>query len=130
MCELIFCINCTELSNQQSREIQQHHSRSNSARQSLHAVISRTTAGLSFAAGTVKQACYRPVPRQDNTLDDFGISSGNDDPLLAPQEEQQDFVLLRPFKLLPRRDGWGAVANLDLFFTVCANVICLHAQQY
>jgi hypothetical protein len=84
----------------------------------LHAVLSRTSEGLSYAADALKQACYRPVPRQDNNLDDFGISSENDDPLLAPQEEQQDFVLLRSFKILPRRDGWGAVANLDLFFTV------------
>lgn len=29
-----------------------------------------------------------------------------------------NFVFLRNFRLRPREDGWGAVANLDLFFNV------------
>lgn len=78
-------------------------------------------------ADTLKQAYYQPVPRQNNTLDDFGIPA-NDDPLLAPQEEEQDFVFLRPFRLLPKRDGWGAVANLDLFFTV-RTMLCMIASS-
>lgn len=78
--------------------------------------MSKTAAGISSAAATIRSAAYRPVP-QANNLDDFGIPTTNGDPLLVQQEEQEEFVLLRPFKLL-QRDGWGAVSNLDLFFSV------------
>lgn len=33
------------------------------------------------------------------------------------QSNNNGFVFLHPFRLLPRRDGWGAVADLDVFFT-------------
>lgn len=103
-----------ELNHEHTREIRQHESRTTSA---LQAVMSRTAAGISSAAATLRSAAYRPVP-QNNTLDDFGIPTTNGDPLLVQQqEEEHEFVLLRPFKLL-QRDGWGAVSNLDTFFTV------------
>jgi len=102
-----------ELNHEQTREIRQHESRTTSA---LQTVMSRTAAGFSSAAATIRSATYRPVP-QNNNLDDFGIPTTNGDPLLVQQEEEQEFVLLRPFKLL-QRDGHGAVSNLDLFFTV------------
>lgn len=102
----------TELNHAQSREIRQHESRTNSA---LHTVMSRTAAGLTSAAATIRSAAYRPVAQ--NNLDEFGIPSTSSDPLLEEQHQEQEFVLLRPFKLL-QRDGWGLVSNLDLFFTV------------
>ena len=77
--------------------------------------MSRTAAGLTSAAATIRSAAYRPVPQSN--LDEFGIPSTSNDPLLEDQQQEQEFVLLRPFKLL-QRDGWGAVSNLDLFFTV------------
>lgn len=110
-----------ELNHAQNREIRQHESRTTSA---LHHVMTRTAAGFSSAMESVRNAAYRPVPTQNtsNTLDDFGIPDG--DPLLVQQqqqhEEEQEFILLRPFKLL-QRDGWGAVSNLDLFFTSLYN---------
>ena len=33
------------------------------------------------------------------------------------------FIMLDQFRFIPKRDWWGAVANLDLFFTV--RNICL-----
>ena len=108
-----------ELNHEHTREIRQHESRTTSA---FQAVMSRTAAGLSSAAATLRSAAYRPVP-QNNNLDDFGIPTTNGDPLLVQQEEEHEFILLRPFKLL-QREGWGAVSNLDTFFTVrCA---CQH----
>lgn len=39
--------------------------------------------------------------------------SGNND----NNSQNNGFVFLQPFRLLPRRDGWGAVADLDVFFS-------------
>ncbi|CAB9510880.1 Autophagy-related protein 9 [Seminavis robusta] len=38
---------------------------------------------------------------------------------MQQQQQQQNnaYVFLQPFRLLPQRDGWGAVADLDVFFT-------------
>lgn len=107
------------MSHQQSREIRQHQSAR--SRQALQAALSRTALGLQSAAVSLKSAYdnYRPVSTSaQQTLDDFGIP--NEDPLLheEPPAQNPDFVFLRPFRLLPKRDGYGAVANLDLFFTV------------
>lgn len=41
--------------------------------------------------------------------------AGGDGP--SSTQDNDPFVLLRPFRLAPPSDGWGAVANLDLFFT-------------
>jgi preprotein translocase subunit SecG len=38
-----------------------------------------------------------------------------------PSREQDDFVFLERFRLRPRADGWGAVANLDQFFSSLYN---------
>jgi len=35
-----------------------------------------------------------------------------------------DFVFLKKFRILPKSEGWGAVPNLDLFFTVRAFCFC------
>ena len=59
----------TELHHEQTREIRQHESRTTNA---LHTVMSKTAAGISSAAATIRSAAYRPVP-QANNLDDFGI---------------------------------------------------------
>jgi len=37
------------------------------------------------------------------------------------QGGNKKFILLNQFRLTPKRDGWGAVANLDLFFTSMYN---------
>ena len=37
-------------------------------------------------------------------------------------EDKKKFIVLDTFRLTPKRDGWGAVANLDLFFTVSNNI--------
>lgn len=50
-----------------------------------------------------------PLLSGDNDIDDFNLRSQQND---APK-----FVLLDRFRLAPNRDGWGTVANLDLFFT-------------
>jgi hypothetical protein len=114
---LIFLSLYTELNHAHSREIRQHESRNGGAY--FQTVISKTAAGFSSAAATIRSAAYRPVSQNNsNNLDDFGIPTANGDPLLVQQqEEEQEFVLLRPFKLL-QRDGHGIVSNLDLFFTV------------
>jgi hypothetical protein len=76
-----------------------------------------------------------------NNLEDFGLPHHGDEPLLEENagevgygrgrgaylaesgdnnnNQNEQYVFLRPFRLLPKRDGWGAVANLDLFFAVC-----------
>ena len=39
------------------------------------------------------------------------------------REGGMDFIFLRKFQFLPKSDGWGAVPNLDLFFTVCTIIL-------
>lgn len=74
-----------------------------------------------------------------SNLSDFGIQDdARTDPLLSQPEygfedfdthheshpsdptlaARTGFVFLEQFRLVPKRDGWGAVANLDLFFSV------------
>ena len=40
---------------------------------------------------------------------------------ITEQEPKSNFMLLDNFRLAPKRDGWGAVANLDLFFASMYN---------
>jgi len=125
-----------ELSHQQSREIQQHMAHPSRGSMALQALHNAATNLRSVASAAI----YRPVHTVDQppqNLADFGIQDeSRADPLLGEQvygyEEfasgsshlgagRSEFVFLERFRLLPRRDGWGAVANLDLFFTSLYN---------
>jgi hypothetical protein len=78
---------------------------------------------------------YHQVQQQQPTnLADFGLDDDHGDPLLPdigyeefpppPSTQQQDqphdsFIFLQQFRLpRPQSDAWGAVSNLDLFFSV------------
>ena len=116
--------------------------------QVVQQTVTRIRSAATAAASSIRHPqFYRPVvPEQTNhLLSDFGIP--NEDHLLEnhhhhnanastttttspmtgypsnskppPQRpNKNEFVFLENFRLLPKQDGWGAVANLDLFFTV------------
>ena len=185
----------TELSHQQSREIEYHHARTNAAARQVYTpgfgpphplqvaaqdAAVRSAAEIGRVASVFYDAAqgawrdhqhqqasiartrdqYRRVQinENDNTtafLDDFGIPKEDDyytsmeytsladqqqqhqqqqqqqhqeqqqhpNPSSPPESprQQDDFVFLERFRLRPRADGWGAVANLDLYFSSLYN---------
>mmetsp|Transcript_15761 Transcript_15761/g.23199 ORF Transcript_15761/g.23199 Transcript_15761/m.23199 type:complete len:924 (-) Transcript_15761:113-2884(-) len=115
-----------ELNHQQTREIEQHLSLTQSSNflqqtvESIKSVAKRATVNFS----------YKPVADTSSNLSDFGL---NDEHLLMGYDQQgyeefpetvqggangNSFMFLQQFRL-PRsqQDGWGAVSNLDLFFS-------------
>lgn len=133
--------NQSELSHQHSREIQQHMSKQSRGSIALQAFQNVTTNIRSVASAAI-HSTYQPVRNMETTpsnLSDFGIQDdARADPLLGQPDFGFDdfaidhesrhpdstaagragFVFLEQFRLVPKRDGWGAVANLDLFFSV------------
>lgn len=103
-----------ELHDQQSREIEQHL---NSQHQS--GLLQHTFESIKSVASSAW--AYKPV-RQSTGLEEFGLDNnelgGYEELPRQSQQMRGDFVFLEHFRLQPKRDGWGAVANLDLFFTV------------
>jgi hypothetical protein len=92
--------------------------------------------------GPYKQSDHNAQNSHASAAAEFGLSQYNGDmhfgegspeePLLSGEDDDVDefnrrlqqqqhdapkFVLLDRFRLAPNRDGWGQVANLDLFFT-------------
>ena len=103
--------------------------------------IQNAATNLRSVASAAIQSAYRPISTTDTpqNLSDFGIQDETRaDPLLSGQDygyedfatnhqggnsqdnvlPRGDYIFLDNFRLMPKRDGWGAVANLDLFFTV------------
>jgi autophagy-related protein 9 len=72
---------------------------------------------------------YQPASTTDDSLDrqfqlqedlQYPSRSQTETTQLSPSEEEgrnNPYVLLRPFRLTPPREGWGAVPNLDVFLT-------------
>lgn len=120
---LLFYYTHVELNHQQSREIQQHLVDTQQT-----SFLQQTVESLRTATDKITSSFrYTPIDASPN-LTDFGIP--NDDPLLQGlaeegyeefprrQREPTSFVFLEQFRL-PQQDAeWGAVSNLDLFFSV------------
>jgi hypothetical protein len=158
----------TELNHQQSREIEQHHARTNggglnyyhphptiAGRQLAHQAAGEVGRVASVfyqaAAGAWKEQkqrqrqTYYPAPPTGASflINDFGIPTTNEDDdgdammeytSLAEQQQRNNspsrrqplpreasnddaFVYLPNFRFRPPAEGWGAVANLDLYFS-------------
>jgi hypothetical protein len=117
-----------ELHHQQSREIQQHLNQTQQSTSFLQQTVDSIRTAAERAALSFQ---YNPVVNQSTNLSDFGLD--NDEPLLQGFEpgdgyeefphgstpQRGGFVFLEQFRL-PRgqQDAWGAVSNLDLFFSV------------
>lgn len=83
--------------------------------------------------GTVRETVGTADARNPSTVGQKARGSGlnaslmmNDhthppQPQRSAQEDINNFVFLDNFRLRSRREGWGAVANLDLFFTSIYN---------
>lgn len=115
-----------ELHHQQSREIQQHLNQTQATsflRQTVNSFVSAAErAAVSFQ--------YKPVVDDSPNLAEFGLFHG--EPLLQGFEsadgyqefphntpQRGGFVFLEQFRLpKAQEDAWGAVSNLDLFFSV------------
>lgn len=52
-------------------------------------------------------------PNNNNINNHHSYSNTNEN----NNNSSNPYVFLQPFRLLPQRDGWGAVADLDVFFT-------------
>jgi len=113
-----------ELNHQQSKEIEQHLN----AQSHQNGLLQQTFESIKSAASTATSWTYKPA-QQTTGLEEFGLpNTVNEDPLLTRYEElprrpqmRGDFIFLEQFRLQPKRDGWGAVSNLDLFFTSLYN---------
>ena len=120
-------------------------SRHNPTVEAIHRMAQQTATEVSRVANTFYQAAseayhehyqqrrrrhnhYHRAPTTpqsaDTYLDDFGIPK--EEPLLddfqteytsLDQQQQNDFVFLPQFRFRPTPEGWGAVANLDLYFS-------------
>jgi hypothetical protein len=54
----------------------------------------------------------------DPLLPDYGYEPFSNQDSNSHHHRNSDFVFLEHFRLMPKREGYGAVANLDLFFSV------------
>jgi len=54
---------------------------------------------------------------ENGNMNTSGGMDGNGGSNANENTSEKKFVFLDQFRLLPKRDGWGAVANLDLFLT-------------
>jgi autophagy-related protein 9 len=134
-----------QLNDEQSREVQQHESRFQAtplhSRQRPGVIVASVVAGTLeriqetavSAVGAAQEAWsnyphqYQQASTADDSLDrQFQLQEDLQYPSRSqttetsqPEEEGRSnpYVLLRPFRLAPPREGWGAVPNLDVFLS-------------
>lgn len=86
-----------------------------------------STPSASIPEGDVtSRDTFHEGPRTSLLENDY--NNGNGDNLIRTNKNipgssnnENNFIILNSFRLRPRREGWGMVANLDLFFTSLYN---------
>lgn len=92
--------------------------------ESIRAATERVAVSFQYAPAVVNDSLAEfGLHNQEPLLQGFDVGGGYEEfPQNPPTARGGGFVFLEQFRL-PRRqeDAWGAVSNLDLFFSVCVH---------